>query len=132
MRSRARIGRRDTPRGCCSTNTTWPAGRLWRPGGWGGCSGTSAASRSAAFAEADQAYLRGDLDAALAHARRMTEIGQRCDSPDLVAIGLQAQGRMLLSQGNAAEGLTLLDEAMCAVVAGELSAAPVTGGAVWS
>ncbi len=74
-----------------------------------------------AYAEVDTAQQRGDLDAALAHAREMTDIGQRCHSPDMVAMGLQAQGRMLLAAGEVAEGFALLDEAMLAVVAGELS-----------
>lgn len=75
-----------------------------------------------ALAECDLAQLRGDLDAAMAHASRMTEIARRCGSADLVAMGLQAQGGVLLRRGKISEGLAVLDEAMCAVVAGELSA----------
>ncbi|MQA81778.1 MAG: LuxR family transcriptional regulator [Streptosporangiales bacterium] len=79
-----------------------------------------------AYAESDLAHQRGDLDLALAAAGTMIEIGQRCHSADLVALGLQAQGGVLLSRDRTAEGLALLDEAMCAVLAGELSAL-VTG-----
>lgn len=74
------------------------------------------------LAECEMAQIRGDLDAAMIHARDMTDIARRCDSADLVAMGLSAQGGVLLSRGRMPEGIALLDEAMCAVVADELSA----------
>lgn len=74
-----------------------------------------------AFGEAESAELRGDLDGALNAARRMTELGLRCDSRDLVALGLQTQGRLRIAQGRVAEGLALVDEAMCDVAAGALT-----------
>ena len=75
-----------------------------------------------AFAECELAQVRGDLNAAMEHARHMVDIARRCDSPDLIAMGLQCQGGILVARGEMAEGLGLLDEAMCAVTAGELSA----------
>jgi ATP/maltotriose-dependent transcriptional regulator MalT len=73
------------------------------------------------FAEAEVAELQGDLDGALALARRMTEIGQRCGSRDLIAMGTQTQGRLLIAKGQLADGLAMLDEVMCDVTAGALS-----------
>lgn len=73
------------------------------------------------FAEIEVAELRGDLDAALALAQRMGEIGRRCGSADVVALAAQAQGRLLVAKGHLSEGFALLDETMCAVIAGELS-----------
>lgn len=48
-------------------------------------------------------------------------IGARFGDRDLVTIALQGQGRALIRQGEIARGTTLLDEAMVAVTAGEVS-----------
>jgi ATP/maltotriose-dependent transcriptional regulator MalT len=74
-----------------------------------------------AFAQADLAHERGDLEDAWALAERMEHIGGRFDDPDLVALALHRQGHVLISKGEVSEGLKRIDEAMCAVVAGELS-----------
>ncbi|MFI9758584.1 LuxR C-terminal-related transcriptional regulator [Streptomyces sp. NPDC051963] len=74
-----------------------------------------------AWMEAEEAAARGAFDEALAVARRMAEIARRCGSPDLHAMSLQTQAGVLLDQGRVAEGLDLLDDAMCSVMAGELS-----------
>ncbi|MGW5420452.1 LuxR family transcriptional regulator [Streptomyces sp. NPDC003943] len=60
---------------------------------------------------------------ALAAAHRMTRLAARSGSRDLLALGHQAESSVLLSRGPAhrAEALALLDEAMRAVTAGELS-----------
>ncbi|WP_331767226.1 LuxR C-terminal-related transcriptional regulator [Embleya sp. NBC_00896] len=75
-----------------------------------------------AWSDAEAARDRGALEDAWEAARRMTAIGRRCGNPDLAAMGLQVQGGVLLDQGRVTEGLALLDDAMCSVMAGELSA----------
>ena len=62
----------------------------------------------------------GDLDAAFADAVAIAETGARSDDVDLVSFALHAQGRVRIRQGRIDEGLALLDEAMVAVVAGDL------------
>ncbi|MFF4249624.1 LuxR C-terminal-related transcriptional regulator [Streptomyces sp. NPDC001663] len=75
-----------------------------------------------AWMDAEAAQQRGAFDEAMAAARRMAEIARRCDSPDLHAMGVQAQAGVLVARGRVAEGLELLDDAMCSATAGELSA----------
>ncbi|GAA3395819.1 LuxR family transcriptional regulator [Streptomyces roseoviridis] len=70
-------------------------------------------------AEAEQHHSSA---AALAAARRMTRLAVRSGSPDLIALGRQAESAVLIARGRRREGLALLDEAMRAVTAGELSA----------
>ncbi len=53
---------------------------------------------------------------------RAAELGTRFGEPDLVTLGRLGQGRTLIQMGRAAEGLSLLDEAMIAVVTEEVSA----------
>ncbi|MFE1439677.1 LuxR C-terminal-related transcriptional regulator [Streptomyces sp. NPDC058739] len=72
--------------------------------------------------EAEAAAARGEFDAAMTVARRMQDIARRCGSPDLHAMSVQAQAGVLLDQGRVAEGLDLLDDALCPAMAGELSA----------
>jgi DNA-binding CsgD family transcriptional regulator len=62
-----------------------------------------------------------DFGPAQAHAEQVTDYGRRFADPDLVAMGLNAQGRILLYGGHVPEGLALLDEAMVGVAAGEVS-----------
>jgi DNA-binding CsgD family transcriptional regulator len=68
----------------------------------------------------------GDYDGAAATAAEAAEIGERFGDPDLVALAVHARGSVLIKDGSVSEGLGLLDEAMVAVTAGELSP-PVTG-----
>src|SRR5215831_8179258 len=56
-------------------------------------------------------------------------IGRQFADSDLVALALQGQGRSLIRQGEIARGVALLDEAMVAVTAGEVSA--LNAGAVY-
>jgi ATP/maltotriose-dependent transcriptional regulator MalT len=67
-----------------------------------------------------QASAAGDYASAEATAARAAEIGARAGDADLLTLGLHFQGRALLHQGRVREGLALLDEAMVAVVAGEV------------
>ncbi len=69
-----------------------------------------------------QVAMEGDYEAGAAAAARIADIGRRCGDPDLAAFALNLQGRGLIRLGQTEEGLTLLDEAMVAVVSGELTA----------
>ncbi|MGW1343762.1 LuxR C-terminal-related transcriptional regulator [Kribbella sp. NPDC002412] len=69
------------------------------------------------FAEADRA------------AAEVTEAARRFGEPDLLALGLIAQGRLLLYTGRVPEGLAQMDEAMVGVAAGEVS--PIVSGNVY-
>jgi DNA-binding CsgD family transcriptional regulator len=71
----------------------------------------------------------GDLDAAAALAGDAAAIGERFGDADLFALAGHEQGHLLVMQGRVAEGLRLLDEAMVAVTAGELS--PIVSGLVY-
>ncbi len=71
----------------------------------------------------------GDPEAAHATAANAVEIGERFGDADLVALGLHEQGHALVRQGRIEEGLRLIDEAMVAVTAGELS--PIVTGLVY-
>ncbi|RYU08828.1 LuxR family transcriptional regulator [Nocardioides iriomotensis] len=99
-------------------------------GGW-----TARADRLLADVDGDvveRGYLRarhmfeaieeGRFPDALADAVAVADYGRRFGDPDLVALGLVAQGRMLLYAGDVPAGLRLLDEAMVAVATGELAA----------
>ena len=68
-----------------------------------------------------------DLDAVFRDAAVTAEIGERFHDADLVAFALHVQGRVRIRQGLVAQGMALLDEAMVAVLAGELSSPLFTG-----
>jgi DNA-binding CsgD family transcriptional regulator len=57
------------------------------------------------------------------------ETGERFGDADLASLALHEQGSVLIRRGRVAEGLALLDEAMVAVTAGELS--PIATGLVY-
>ena len=71
----------------------------------------------------------GDLEAAAATAGEAVACGERFGDRDLFALAAHSQGAFLISLGRVAEGLALLDEAMVAVTAGELS--PIASGLVY-
>jgi len=68
----------------------------------------------------------GDHAGAQATAARASAIGRWAGEADLHAMGLFLQGAAAVNGGRVPEGLAMLDEAMVAAVAGELSP-PVTG-----
>ncbi|MFD3729559.1 LuxR C-terminal-related transcriptional regulator [Streptomyces sp. NPDC058671] len=74
-----------------------------------------------AWSDAEEAQAHGDHEAALAATHRMTALALGSGSPDLLALSRQAESRVLLAAGRRTEALALLDDAMCAVSAGELS-----------
>lgn len=74
-----------------------------------------------AVSDSDVARTNGDLEQAREHAELAVELGERCGSLDLHAMGLQTLGRVLISRGDMTEGLAMLDEAMTLVVGQRLS-----------
>jgi DNA-binding CsgD family transcriptional regulator len=72
------------------------------------------------YLELEGAIGGGEADAVVATAGRVREIGRRHADPNLVAGGDLFEGRALVKQGRMAEGMALLDEAMLAVLSGEL------------
>jgi ATP/maltotriose-dependent transcriptional regulator MalT len=71
----------------------------------------------------------GDWEAAAAMASEAAAIGERFGDPDLFALATHEQGEILIRIGRLDEGLGLLDEAMVAVTARELS--PIVAGIVY-
>jgi hypothetical protein len=73
--------------------------------------------------------IAGDYEAAHAGYVDATSIGERFRDSDLVALAVHAQGTALIKLGRVGQGLALLDEAMVAVTAGEVS--PMVTGIVY-
>jgi ATP/maltotriose-dependent transcriptional regulator MalT len=74
-----------------------------------------------ALVEATVARFSGDAEGAIELADRAVSIGQRFADRDLVAMAIHTKGLALIDTGRVAEGIPLMDEAMAAVVAGDLS-----------
>jgi DNA-binding NarL/FixJ family response regulator len=70
-----------------------------------------------------------DWESAAAIAGEAAAIGERFGDSDLFALAAHEQGHILIQSGRIDEGLPLLDEAMVAVTAGELS--PIVSGIVY-
>lgn len=79
--------------------------------------------------EAEVAHGRGELDRAAALASHVIELGRTLRSADLEAEALQTLGRVRIDQGDAAEGLAHLDEAMLFALEGRLG--PYATGKVY-
>ncbi len=73
-----------------------------------------------------RSVLEGDYADAYAAFSKAAKIGDRFGEHDLIVIAREKQGRALIRLGEIAEGVALLDEAMVAVVAGEVS--PIFAG----
>jgi DNA-binding CsgD family transcriptional regulator len=71
----------------------------------------------------------GDFAGAAAVAEEAVRLAERFGDRDLFALAIQGQGYMLIKDGRVREGLALLDEAMVAVTAEELS--PIVTGIVY-
>lgn len=79
--------------------------------------------------EAFHCVFTGDFPGALERASVIVEYGERFGEPDLLAQGLNMQGRLLTHAGQVQEGLRLMDEALVGVVAGEVS--PILSGIIY-
>ena len=64
----------------------------------------------------DANLMAGQPAAAVDAARQIRDLGRRLNEPDLVAVGLNGEGRALIRSGAVADGLALLDEAMVTVL----------------
>ena len=62
----------------------------------------------------------GNVDRALGLARQTCDLATRFRDRDLQALAMHDIGRMLVSKGELAQGMALIDEAMAAAVSGEL------------
>ena len=71
----------------------------------------------------------GNYEAAFAAATAAAEAGERFGDVDLLSLAVHTQGLALIRQGQVVEGLALLDQAMLAASAGELS--PIVTGVVY-
>lgn len=71
----------------------------------------------------------GDLEAAVVELGQAADIGRRFADADVLAMARMGSAQTRLWLGQTAEGLTLLDEAMVAVTAGEVS--PIAAGLVY-
>ncbi len=79
--------------------------------------------------EAEVAHGGGDLDRASALATEVIALARELRSADLEAEALQTKGRILIDQGDIAEGMGHLDEAMLFAVEGRLG--PFSTGKVY-
>jgi len=70
-----------------------------------------------------------DLEAAVASAHRMQDLGRRFDDDTLVALGVFFEGRARIKQARVRDGLALLDEAMLAALSDKLK--PMWTGAIY-
>jgi DNA-binding CsgD family transcriptional regulator len=76
-----------------------------------------------------QRQAAGDHDGAFEAATAAAEIGQRFGDADLIAAAVHFKGLIRINEGRVEEGLPLLDEAMVAVIAGEVG--PIMTGVVY-
>jgi DNA-binding CsgD family transcriptional regulator len=81
------------------------------------------------FPTALQRIFQGDNTGALATFAEAAEIGERFGDRDLAALARHGQGRARLRLGDTRVGVALLDEAMAAVEAGEVS--PLAAGDIY-
>ena len=76
-----------------------------------------------------QYLVQGDAAAGHAAFSQAAEIASRFDDSDLASLARQGRGRALIQLGNIAEGVALLDEAMVAVIAGDVT--PILAGNIY-
>ena len=76
-----------------------------------------------------QNIFSGRIEQAITLAVEVTDYGRRFGEPDLVAQGLNIQGRALMYSGRVPEGLALLDEAMVGISMGDVS--PIFAGEIY-
>jgi len=81
----------------------------------------SAAHGYLLYLDVEDAKARGEHDRAIARARRMQELGTRHDDVTLATLGLALEGIVQVRAGRVADGMGVLDEAMLAVHAGQVT-----------
>jgi tetratricopeptide (TPR) repeat protein len=81
-----------------------------------------------AVVRAYERMMTGELDGARPWARRAVEVGSTCD-PAACALGRVAEARLLILDGDVAQGLAQLDEVGVATVSGDLD--PLSTGVVY-
>lgn len=81
------------------------------------------------FMGVEASLMAGQPAAAVDAARQVQDLGRRVGAPDLVAVGMNGEGRALIRSGHVTDGLALLDEAMVTVLDGRL--APFTSGTLY-
>jgi DNA-binding CsgD family transcriptional regulator/tetratricopeptide (TPR) repeat protein len=138
---RAWLGRGDRPRAArCAFWLGLPLllkGESARGGGWLARAGRLVDEPQLDCAEiglllvpvALRALSAGDAASALETCGRVEELGERFDDRDVLAFGHLGRGQALIALGEVAQGVVLLDEAMVAVTAGEVS--PIAAGLVY-
>lgn len=112
-------------------------GELGQAGGWLGRAerlldreGTDCVERGyLLIGRATEHEMEGDRDRVAAAAAEAAAVGERFGDPDLFSLGSFLEGDALIALGRFREGLALLDLAMVAVLAGEVS--PVCAGHVY-
>ncbi|WP_202619336.1 helix-turn-helix transcriptional regulator [Ornithinimicrobium cavernae] len=82
-----------------------------------------------AMLELRRALAGGRFDLMGPLAEEISAVGLRHGDPDLIALGALCRGRLAIYGGDVAGGLTLLDEAVTGVLAGDVS--PLTAGVVY-
>ncbi len=119
------------------TMTLWQSGELAVGNGWRGRAARLLDELDDDVAERGYLYdlemmghiVNGQFADAFPLAPRITEYGRRFDEPDLLALGLHAEGRLMVMSGQVADGLRRMDEALAGVMAGEVTS--VTAGRVY-
>lgn len=79
--------------------------------------------------QALQSLMAGEPAAALAIFEQVAVIAERYGDRDLLTLGRLGRGQSLIAMSDAARGVPLLDEAMTAVIAGDVS--PIVAGIVY-
>ena len=79
--------------------------------------------------EALRSLMSGDPTTAFATFEQVAAIADRFDDRDLATLGRLGRGQSLIAMNEVQRGLPLLDEAMTAVIAGEIS--PIVSGIVY-
>ncbi len=119
------------------TVSLWQAGELAVGNGWHARAGRLLDEFGTDVAERGYLYdldmmghiLDGEFGEAFPLAPQITDHGRRHHEPDLLALGLHAEGRLMLYSGSVTDGLKRMDEALVGVMAGEVT--PVTAGRVY-
>ena len=119
------------------TITLWQAGELAVGNGWHARAGRLLDELDADVAERGYLHdldmmghiLAGEFAEAFPLAPQITDCGRHFDEPDLLALGLHAEGRLMLYSGSVADGLGRMDEALAGVMAGGVT--PITAGRVY-